>query len=674
MMNILERKELEIQLERLIIGLEEPVLIKGLGSIVAKIDSGNAGFNVLHGEDFQQEGNMLSFTTITGENTKKRVQYPVETYIDVNIGGGNIQHRPVVLLDIKFANEEYRKIPFSITDRSTNDRPILISKQFVQDELDALIDVSKTNISQDNIQAEIIGEASNKTDRNPGASNLKIGQAGADFNYTEKNGGILKFIDKSSQTMRRIGTGQGLGDGLIAAIFEKPIEWLWKGLKFLGKTVPLWLAGITIGNLYRWIKDCRQWSKERIDCRKIDHRLMMIALRKTLSKYNVVDSDTGQTEMKGKADNNPRLQKWLKGQGLYSQWMLDYTGAYYCPDQVRNGNGQGTKDGRTQTTLRCEKDRLARISELLTVAKEMKQPEVVNAIKKQLKDVKKTRKEVIKPRWYQKNRSLKKVPLSSQESEEQVQLNDSNDIQFMSEDEFNSLFENMLTETQEAFDLLGAEHFITEAVDDQGEDQGKPKMTTSGNVDIDNLINVWPNRKFFVLYLISETPQKNLFETYLLSDKNWKKLEDVCEKIMNNPNLDPQVAFTALVKTLLQDIINLVDNRSSNQYATQDQHPYDGCCIFAVCYGDIKQRRAFIYESPHNLRFLKSNLEDSMYEVERLTQSILDIKRYGDNIWNYDFINNVPGKNSDSHLIKKLGLNNVNGYISDIIGTIQDLP
>ena len=157
-MTLLEQLEEKVILERLVIGLEEPVLIKGLGELQAKIDSGNGGYNVIHGTDFHQQGEELMFTTHDSNGNEKRIQAKVIDTIQINMGGGNIEERPVIELDIKFAGEDYKKIPFSVSDRSTNTNPILISKGFVQDELQALIDVGATNISNDGIDV-VYGES-----------------------------------------------------------------------------------------------------------------------------------------------------------------------------------------------------------------------------------------------------------------------------------------------------------------------------------------------------------------------------------------------------------------------------------------------------------------------------------------------------------------------------------
>lgn len=162
-MTSLEKLEKRVIFERLVIGLEEPVLIKGIGEIQAKVDSGNGGYNVLHGTDIYEEGDMLHFTTVDGQGNPKHVATKLIDRLQVNIGGGHIQDRPVVELDIKFANTLYKKIPFSITDRSDNDLKILIAKSFVDDELNALIDVGEVNISKNNVQVDTVNESLNKT-------------------------------------------------------------------------------------------------------------------------------------------------------------------------------------------------------------------------------------------------------------------------------------------------------------------------------------------------------------------------------------------------------------------------------------------------------------------------------------------------------------------------------
>lgn len=50
-------------------------------------------------------------------------------------------------------------MPFSVTDRSKNSEKVLISKDFVQNQLDALIDVSKTNMTENEpVEVEYVNE------------------------------------------------------------------------------------------------------------------------------------------------------------------------------------------------------------------------------------------------------------------------------------------------------------------------------------------------------------------------------------------------------------------------------------------------------------------------------------------------------------------------------------
>ena len=164
-LNFLGKLEMGLQLERLVIGIEEPVLVKDLGEIKAKIDSGNGGYNVIHGEDITYQGNYITFLTYDGAGNQKRLSKKVIEELDVHIGGGIVQKRPVIELDIKFANENYKKIPFSVTDRTENSHRILISKDFVENTIEALIDVGAKNISNLNYDVDYkksINEAKNE--------------------------------------------------------------------------------------------------------------------------------------------------------------------------------------------------------------------------------------------------------------------------------------------------------------------------------------------------------------------------------------------------------------------------------------------------------------------------------------------------------------------------------
>lgn len=137
-------------IEKNVLGLIEFFDIDGIGKVPAKLDSGNGAYNVLHGEDIQEQGNKVFFRTVNGKTLLK----DKKGQVTINVGAGNTEERPVVEFDIKVGNKEFRDVPFSIGNRTTNIFKILVGKEFIQKELDALIDVSKENIADENIQVE----------------------------------------------------------------------------------------------------------------------------------------------------------------------------------------------------------------------------------------------------------------------------------------------------------------------------------------------------------------------------------------------------------------------------------------------------------------------------------------------------------------------------------------
>tara|TARA_S200002703_G_scaffold73755_1_gene63645 strand:- start:144 stop:590 length:447 start_codon:yes stop_codon:yes gene_type:complete len=137
--------------EKSVLGLIEFFDIEGIGKIPAKLDSGNGAYNVIHGEDIQEQGDKVFFRTVNG----KTLLLPKKGEITINVGAGNMEHRPVVELNFKIGEKEFNNIPFSIGNRASNLYKILVGKDFIQKDLDALIDVSKENIADKNIEVSI---------------------------------------------------------------------------------------------------------------------------------------------------------------------------------------------------------------------------------------------------------------------------------------------------------------------------------------------------------------------------------------------------------------------------------------------------------------------------------------------------------------------------------------
>ncbi len=136
--------------EKAVLGLVEFFDVDGVGKIPSKLDSGNGAFNVLHGEDIQEQGSKVFFRTVNGRTLLK----DKKDSITINVGAGNTEDRPVVEFNLKIGNKEFRDIPFSIGNRADNLYKILVGKDFIENELDALIDVGQENIASDNIEAE----------------------------------------------------------------------------------------------------------------------------------------------------------------------------------------------------------------------------------------------------------------------------------------------------------------------------------------------------------------------------------------------------------------------------------------------------------------------------------------------------------------------------------------
>ncbi len=116
---------------------DEPVL----KNLIAKIDSGNEGLNVLTGLIIEQDENTVKFKTANNKILKMK-KYG---NIIIHVGAGNKELRPIVKFDIMIGNNRFNDVSFSIGDRSENDEPILICKDFISS-IDCLINVNKNNI------------------------------------------------------------------------------------------------------------------------------------------------------------------------------------------------------------------------------------------------------------------------------------------------------------------------------------------------------------------------------------------------------------------------------------------------------------------------------------------------------------------------------------------------
>ena len=104
-------------------GWEEIVTVKPFGDLIAKFDTGNAKFSVIHAEDVEVNGNKITFThgdkTIT---TKLVGDY-------ISITGGGEDKRYLVDLDFEFAGSSYGKITFGLDNRDNFNTDVLLNRK-----------------------------------------------------------------------------------------------------------------------------------------------------------------------------------------------------------------------------------------------------------------------------------------------------------------------------------------------------------------------------------------------------------------------------------------------------------------------------------------------------------------------------------------------------------------
>lgn len=111
-----------------ILGLFEGITIQHIGTLKAKVDTGNSAYNVLHGIVKSMEDGKVTFTTVNN----KTLTLPVSEVIKIHIGSGNKEDRPVVKLDCSIGTEQFNQVPFSLGDRSENDTPVLLGEDFIK--------------------------------------------------------------------------------------------------------------------------------------------------------------------------------------------------------------------------------------------------------------------------------------------------------------------------------------------------------------------------------------------------------------------------------------------------------------------------------------------------------------------------------------------------------------
>ena len=104
-------------------GWEEIVTVKPFGDLVAKFDTGNALYPVLHAEDIEVKGNKITFTNGEKTITTKLVGDYVSTT------GGGKDERYLIELEFEFAGSSYGKITFGLDNRDAFNTDVLLNRK-----------------------------------------------------------------------------------------------------------------------------------------------------------------------------------------------------------------------------------------------------------------------------------------------------------------------------------------------------------------------------------------------------------------------------------------------------------------------------------------------------------------------------------------------------------------
>lgn len=107
---------------------KEKIQIRDVGDYIAKVDSGNDAYCVLHGENIQINGDSVSFNLENGTQIQKQLV----DKININVGAGVEEHRPIVEFDIKLKGKVYKNVKFSIGNRKDNEEKVLLGLKFLQ--------------------------------------------------------------------------------------------------------------------------------------------------------------------------------------------------------------------------------------------------------------------------------------------------------------------------------------------------------------------------------------------------------------------------------------------------------------------------------------------------------------------------------------------------------------
>jgi ribosomal protein S6--L-glutamate ligase len=108
-------------------GYRETINIEPFGNIIAKFDTGNTGYNVIHAENIKVDGSNVSWSLLDKKVTSKIIDK-----VKVDVGGlrDNTEERYLVNLDVTFLGVIYKNITFTLDDRNGRSS-VLLCRDFM---------------------------------------------------------------------------------------------------------------------------------------------------------------------------------------------------------------------------------------------------------------------------------------------------------------------------------------------------------------------------------------------------------------------------------------------------------------------------------------------------------------------------------------------------------------
>jgi hypothetical protein len=109
-------------------GYLETMELEGIGPVEAKLDTGNGSFCVIHAEEYEVDGNKVTWLF-----NGKEITSELESERTIKVGGlktGTVD-RPVIWLDVKFRGETYR-MRFALNYRGDRKTYLLMNRNFIR--------------------------------------------------------------------------------------------------------------------------------------------------------------------------------------------------------------------------------------------------------------------------------------------------------------------------------------------------------------------------------------------------------------------------------------------------------------------------------------------------------------------------------------------------------------